>query len=157
MVVKINKKGEHVFRSEATNAYDLLKEIRALIQEEPKRYNQQDTLTYLRNYRNTLYRGKLAQEVAPACGTIGCRAGWVVAAAAPHPERVDDVVHYAKKVLGLTGRQAENLFDGWAAGSEADGAPFGSVEHARRGARGITVFMAHHKKQLQAHKITPRA
>ena len=60
-------------RSKATNAYDLLSEIQDLIRTEPKRYNQN---IWLR-------RVKRGEAKRPACGTVGCVAGWVVALKVP--------------------------------------------------------------------------
>jgi|SRR5579862_4089390 len=146
------------FRTRATNAYDLLKEVRALILEEPKRYNQATILDHLEEYKPnpgiTLY-GQPAEEFIPACKTIGCRAGWVTELTAPNPKRIIDAVEYARKQLGITEQQANTLFHGGAAG-ETYGR-WGTPEYARKGARGITVFMAHHKAQLLAKRITPRA
>ena len=147
------------FRTKATNAYELLKEVRALILEEPKRYNQATILDHEMTAKSgqyiALFYGRPLAEYAPDCGTIGCRAGWITELTAPNPRHINDEVNYARKQLGITERQADNLFNGDAAGKTYG--EWGTPEYARKGARGITVFMAHHKAQLLAKRVTPRA
>lgn len=68
--------------SHATNAYDLLSDVIRVIQEEPKRLLMDDWLVQPdRHYSWTACVAKLGGP--PACGTIGCVAGWVVVLAAP--------------------------------------------------------------------------
>ena len=56
-------------RSDATNAYDLLEDVIACIEQEPKRLDMREWLV-TDMPRNRAY---------PQCGTIGCVAGWTVA------------------------------------------------------------------------------
>jgi len=85
----------HGVISDAGNAYDLLTDVIAAIREEPRRYNQgQWALTTATEIlelwnRNGRYiydddiRKRLPTQV-PACGTVGCRAGWLVFLADGH-------------------------------------------------------------------------
>ena len=49
----------------------------------------------------------------PACGTVGCIAGWVAALTAKNPKRLRDdidVQRFADKTLGITSDQSQRLF-----------------------------------------------
>lgn len=65
-------------RSKATNAYELLADVRRAILAEPRRYDQG-------TYKAGVARLKEAKKVdaAPACGTMACVAGWCVALKTP--------------------------------------------------------------------------
>ena len=76
--------------SNATTAWDLLKDVKRAITEEPKRAS-------MRVYRQEI----LPNKGGPACGTVGCFAGWVsLLAGTPDrdPFSVDD--HNARSILG---------------------------------------------------------
>jgi len=133
------------FRTEAKNAYDLLREVRSLILANPQRYNQHDTLSF--GKEGDTYWGD--ETKYPSCGTIGCRAGWVAALVAPRPNRLQNVMKYAQKVLGLTEEQADTFFDSYAAGRGS----ICTLEHARIGAKGITAFIRKNRNQLLAKRI----
>lgn len=138
--------------SKAKTAYGLLSEIRKLILEEPKRYDQG---TWGRVGEHAAYY--YGKEHVPACGTVGCVAGWVSAlkggpvGAHPGGPYPDD---YAAKVLfGYEGDAlfcdlAAELFDGHAAGQRD------SVEaHAKRGAKHIAKFQKKYAKQLRSKRV----
>lgn len=129
-------------KSRAKTAYGLLSEIRALILAEPKRYNQRDTLV-LREHSYMV-----AQEF-PACGTIGCVAGWTVALKAQRPSRhIGGIMAFAQRKLGLTGFQADQLFDGSAAAGTVQ-----TLSHAKSGAAHIARFQKANRAQLLAKKV----
>lgn len=131
------------FRTRAKTAYGLLSEVRRLILEEPKRYNQLDTLTI----RGT--RGNRIYDEYPACGTVGCVAGWTTVLAAKNPARVRDVLTYARKVLGLNSAQEERLFNGFVVPGIRQ-----SREHAAGGAVHIRRFQQEFASQLKRTKIS---
>lgn len=132
-------------KSKAKTAYGLLGEIRALIVAEPKRYNQRDTLAI----RGTEITGGYDDETFPRCGTIGCVAGWVTMLTAKDPSRVEDVVGFAQRTLGLDGEQEYALFNSEAAGRTRGG----SQEHAQSGADHIASFQRKHRTQLLVKKV----
>lgn len=129
--------------SKAKTAYGLLGEIRKLILEEPKRYNQERTL-----------QRRAKGDGAPACGTVGCVAGWTVALKAPRTPTYD-VLEKAANILGLQYSTqfwsvSDELFSGDAAGwREGEGIQ----QHARNGAKHIAEFMKTHEAQLKAKKV----
>jgi len=151
------EKQKRQFVTKAHNAYDLLKEVRTLILEEPRRYNQNEWMSNIADIPDGYtHKGViLSRETRPACNTVGCRAGWVNELAHPNPRSYStyETGDEAAKILGITTKQAEHLFAPFD-DDDRDSA-WGTVENAKKGARGITVFMAHHKKQLQAKRITP--
>jgi hypothetical protein len=125
-------------KSKAKTAYELLEEIRALTLEEPRRYNQNQYLSFDVD----------EEHGGPACGTVGCRAGWVVALRAKRPRLVTTHWIYARKVLGLDAAQCNDLF-GYAA---VGGLP-GTREHAELGAAQLTEFMRRHEQQLKRKRL----
>ena len=135
--------------SKAKTAYGLLSEIRKLILAEPNRYFQgawrltKDNLT--------------EDEKMPACGTIGCVAGWVDVLKSKRPlpanaawERGIEFQRRGMEILGLSNSQAGRLFDGEAAGFRIR---IGVVEHARRGAEHIARFQKRYAAQLKAKRV----
>lgn len=62
------------------NAYELLERVCEAILEEPKRYRQDDWLSMVAPWMDELGPEEkgLYREGKPACGTAGCRAGWIV-------------------------------------------------------------------------------
>lgn len=147
-----------------TTAYALLGKVVDVIREEPRRYHQGLFLAhrtstppndqrfrheFLENSRHGY--GLAHSHVAPACGTIGCVAGWVsVLLHGKFPPK--DIQTVARKALGLTFPQAGQLFRGSAAGEGGC-----SQAHATRGIRHIERFRAAHKRQLQATRVRPGA
>lgn len=129
-------------KSRAKTAYGLLGEVAALILAEPKRYDQRDVLTFKTGDHETYF---------PACGTIGCVAGWTVALKASAPKVVagnGNVLGTARKILGLTEGQEYELFVDSAVGGKSQG-----LTHARNGARHISQFQKKYRAQLLAKKV----
>jgi hypothetical protein len=63
-------------KSKAKTAYGLLSEVRKLILEEPKRYDQGIYIARINGANDSVdLRSEYRQE--PACGTVACVAGWV--------------------------------------------------------------------------------
>jgi hypothetical protein len=134
--------------SKAKTAYGLLSEIRKLILEEPKRYDQE----------NTLNTGRDAKEIygalAPSCGTVGCVAGWVAALKAPRRVNHEDPLDVADEILGLGDNDINcwELFDGDKAGvrwiTEKS-----IAKHAERGAEHIAKFQKKYAAQLKARRV----
>jgi len=133
--------------SKATNAYELLDEIRELIIEEPLRYNQASWLS-IGEDAHRIY------EVVPSCGTVGCVAGWVVALRGY--VGASSVYKSAMYHLGIDYEKADILFHGDAAGCVDEiggGVDSQTPEHARLGALHISQFMEQNKEKLLAHKL----
>lgn len=127
--------------SKARTAYELLEEIRQIILEEPKRYDQ----------RCILLCGSECKEAGramPACKTVGCVAGWIVALTRRDFVSVGNICGAAREILGLDADQTPQLFYYKAAGGAGQ-----SIGHARRGAAHIRRFMKAHAKQLKAKKV----
>lgn len=140
--------------SKAKTAYGLLSEIRKLILEEPKRYDQ------------TAWKREMSErdeEYRPACGTTCCIAGWVetLKSSRPVPAKIAHerenartginlVSDRAAKILGLTWGQRMDLFEAGAAGWN----PLANINaHAANGAAHIAAFQARHADQLKAKKV----
>ena len=122
-------------RSKATNAYDLLSDVRRVILQTPTRYTQQ---CFQRRTRD--------------CGTVGCIAYWterLAGKAIPAPTIAWGVFDVAAARLGLDQRQARHLFYSSAGKGRA-----GTVAHARAGARHIRAFQLAHAAQLKAQRIS---
>lgn len=133
--------------SKAKTAYGLLSEIRRLILEEPKRYDQTDTVTFLSN-GDDFY-----PQPRPACGTVGCVAGWTCVLKIPHlkskwQDEWVDICQRAEDILGLNEHQASRLFSPHAAKRKMQ-----TAEHAKRGAAHIARFQEKYAAQLKAKRV----
>jgi hypothetical protein len=131
--------------TKAKTAYGLLGDIAKIITAEPLRYNQQDTLSL----RSVPAHADLYVQF-PACGTVGCVAGWVVALTHSedvqwHIERQGRTLTRAAEVLGLNGAQHASLFY---AGAVPYKVPVQTLEHAKAGAKHIDRFRREHRAQL---------
>lgn len=137
--------------SKATNAYELLDEVKALILEESTRYCQ---TTWIINDPETLMDEGLAR---PRCGTVACVAGWVAQLKAG-PISHWDVLETAGNILGLDRVERYALFNGDAIGDLCgvegmyEPAPQ-TPEYAELGAEHITRFQATHEAQLKAKAV----
>ena len=105
---------------------DLLREVKRAILEEPKRLCMSIWLTHaslLRNYPSASGHVAVAKHTPPACGTVGCIAGWttVIAQQKEHPDQLArNLVHstlrkatvedYAITALDLSHQSAVKLF-----------------------------------------------
>jgi hypothetical protein len=127
-------------KSRAKTAYGLLSEVRKLILTEPLRYDQNELLVF---EDSDNWYGEF-----PSCGTVGCRAGWVIMLKSIEPKRVFDIWDRAEKILGLTEGQASELFTSLGATGKGQ-----SIEHARSGAQGIVEFQKKYSTQLRAKRV----
>jgi hypothetical protein len=125
--------------SKAKTAYGLLSEVRALILAEPKRLRMSQVL---RSDATELWG-----EEAPACGTVGCVAGWVwMLKVGKGPKQF--VCSTAGDILGLTDPQRDALFFDWDM-HHLEGTP----AHAKSEAEWIERFQRQHAAQLKAKRV----
>lgn len=127
-------------KSTATNAYELLDEIKALALEEPKRID-------MNNWR--LSDGDvfpaLTRRGYPACGTVGCIGGWVEVLSGCRPNG-------AEGILGLSSAQSNELF--WDPALITHGKSHGqTAKHARLTVQHIARFQAKYESQLKAKAL----
>lgn len=61
--------------SRATNSFDLLEELKAVIREEPQRLYMSYWISKSRGIAHV--RDKIARNLRPACGTVACCKGWL--------------------------------------------------------------------------------
>jgi hypothetical protein len=131
-------KAQPIPRSQATTAYDLLSDVVAVVLAEPKRLRMAVPLW--------LDVRKLLDD-APACGTVGCVAGWTVMLK-DRPSNVDfSVCERAGDILGLTERQQMELFYTF---PKAAG---GTTRHAKEEVRLIRKFQKKYARQLKAKAV----
>lgn len=134
-------------KSKAKTAYGLLSEIRKLILEEPKRYDQ---VSWLRTGRDVK---AVYGDGAPSCGTVGCVAGWVVALKGGKNDRVN-VMGGARRILGIDGSywngQVGELFRG---GKVPARDAVGVMRHAKLGAAHIARFQKKYATELKAKRV----
>lgn len=149
-------------RSKATNAYDLLDEIKQLILEEPRNYDQTLWMRYFRN----------DSRQAPPCGTVACVAGWTCALKGFN--RISQATsERAADILGLDIMTARALFSGGAlyylhcemagcpskpcGGAEScvagDMPKAGTMEYAQLGVEHISRFQRKYEAQLRAKSV----
>lgn len=146
-------------KSKAKTAYGLLSEVCELITEEPKRYAQRFYIARkgkIATTKRTSYLADDNNEVSdfPACGTVGCVAGWVTVLKGPKRFRYWHTHSIAAKILGLPDNQ-----DGWSYqsdelfGSEAATGNSQTPEHAAAGVAHIKKFQAKYASQLRAKRV----
>ena len=129
-------------RSRAKTAWGLLKDIKRAILAEPLRCNMGIVLD------RTMDSGL----PHPACGAVGCVAGWglILTGRTFEGQRVYNQTNEAAKLMGLTYGQGQELFFPQdLVSAEKKQTP----EHAKAVAEHIDSFMEENKKQLQAHRI----
>lgn len=131
--------------TEPTTAYDLLTKVCEVITEEPKRYNQG---RWLRRERG---------RSAPACGTVGCVAGWCVALvdSTVIDDRRAPIGDRAMNILGIDEDQRMELFAGDAVADFPLIQGQGGHLYARAGVRHIRRFQEKYAEQLKAKVVTP--
>lgn len=129
-------------KSKAKTAYGLLSEVRTLILAEPLRYNQ---VSWLERQSEAIE----TETVFPACGTVGCVAGWVSTLVRGDTFSWSETGPVATLALGLSDQQADELFAASAAG-------YGrrqTARHAAAGAKHIAAFQKKYRRQLLAKKV----
>lgn len=149
-------------RSTATNLYDLLNDVCRVVTDEPKRVYMPDVVRAFRNKKDAQVRIHSDHSLTtvikdgPACGTVGCIAGWMKVLT-----RTDD-----KEMSGVSLRQSLTLINmtrlfgspfGSGLGSAADSLftqdfpddlTYGTRAYARHVVRNIRAFQKKHKAEL---------
>lgn len=139
--------------SKAKTAYGLLSEIAALALQEPKRMRMS---TWLNRKAKRMY----GADATPACGTVGCIAGWgAILAGTKREQRAlersgaefDGVIPWkaiGARIFGLNESDALQLF-------KADGIAGnqGTLQHARNVVKCIRRFQQQHAAQLKAKRV----
>ncbi len=123
-------------RTRAKTPVGILRHVARLILDEPKRFYQELFLV-----KGQPGQKSISNHRFPACGIIGCVAGWVVVATGrEHSEA--SVCSMAASALGLDRFQTFELFRGVALDSclSADG----TKAYARAGVRHIAKFVKKH-------------
>lgn len=130
-------------------AYDLCEMVAQHIEEDPLRYHQG-----LWGFEGEAFKDSSLKM--PDCGTVCCRAGWIVAlhdgaAALRHGV----VAHRSDTILGYQDWQTMNLYyDG-----SLDESKQGTKAYARLGADGLRQWMREHAVHLKSRllKDVPKA
>lgn len=128
--------------SRARTAYGLLSEIAALALAEPKRMRM--SVTLLRDDPAS------APNFYPACGTVGCIAGWTTVLKGLRTDPFGGVLSSAARTLGLIGEQEDDLFCDVPLCSATNQQ---TVAHAKAVARHIREFQKKYRHQLLAKKV----
>lgn len=132
--------------SKAKTAYGLLGEVAKIIVAQPERYDHHDWFPILKGQSRTWQ----PYTQVPACGTVGCVAGWIVALKHPSyndngPKHVSDL---AANILGMDVYTADRgLFL-----ANVSGKPQ-TFRHAKAGAKAIETFRQKYATQLKATKV----
>lgn len=141
-------------KSRAKTAFGLLSEIRRLILAEPKRYNQERYIARVggRNDADEI-DPEIYPKGAPACGTVGCVAGWVATLKHGDAFAYLETAGMAAASLGLTHIQAGELFGGDALDQLIGNACPQTKAYAQAGAAHIARFQKKYAQQLKATKV----
>lgn len=126
-------------KSRARTAYGLLSEIVALVKAEPRRM------------RMAAFRTDpdwMSEDRRPACGTIGCVAGWVTFLKKPGADG-DLSGRIAPDILGIDGKQQEELFYGPLTADKNQC----SRGHGQRVITMIRAFQKKYAAQLKAKRV----
>lgn len=139
----VRPKFSRVPKSKATNAYELLSEVCQAITEEPKRMN-------LMNW--SLSPKQVVQMKAPpACGTVGCIAGWVTFLKDRMVRPSSYIRERAETLLGdnswSTKMSLGNLFS--PRFSDVPSKP-GTIRHAKQVVARIRKYQEVHEAELKA-------
>jgi hypothetical protein len=135
-------------------AYELLGAVAACILAEPRRYDQ----------GSWLYDAAQVADLAspPPCGTVACRAGWIVAlhdgldglraiGNSRVQERADDILDMSFETTEFFGACA--LYDELRIDEEEDMPELGTKEYAEAGAAGVLKFRDEYAEQLKARRL----
>lgn len=134
-------------RSKATTAWGLLQDVKRAIQEEPKRA---DMSTFIEERR--------PEDGGPACGTVGCIAGWICllrkgkAGVFPASGQAASILGYQ-----LNYETVPNVFDSFVfnagSGDACERTAPGTKAHANAIIARINRFMKINQKALKARKL----
>lgn len=120
------------------NAASLLRKVSQHIMEEPKRCDMDYWML-----RGITMRQCKDEDHRPACGTVGCIAGWIKVLSGS--EETDSAYRVASGLLGLTGHKGDSLFyiNSWPAGyrNRIDGEVAGTPKYAQVVADRIEDFI----------------
>lgn len=123
-----------------TTAYELCNRVAQHIEEEPLRYHQQ--------YWG--FEGQTSSLRQPACGTICCRAGWIVNLHDGIGKFNGRVGARSNQILGL---DDEQTFDLYYDGDSFEGLKQGTARYAKAGAAGLRKWMRKHAEHLKARLL----
>lgn len=139
-------------KSRAKTAYGLLSEVRKLILAEPQRYTQERYIAREGGEHGAdCIAGECYPKGAPACGTVGCVAGWVATLKHGAAFAYSSTPRIAASVLGLDYEQADELFSGGAL-RHVDAQPQ-TKKYARAGAKHIAAFQKQYADQLKRKAV----
>lgn len=143
-------------------AYELLERVCEHILEEPRRYYQE--------FWAVRDKQKIADVMGsvPSCGTMACRAGWIVALNDGLNSRVMRADHdtfspiedRANQILGLGSGDTGRVFSACAVRGASYGGPkHGTARYAREGVKGLRKFMREYEAHLKSRllKDVPKA
>lgn len=137
-------------RSKAKTAWGLMADVKRAILAEPKRADMTSVIGYL-----------APTEGGPACGTVGCVAGWVAVLGRKYPSpyeiEMSNAVGVARALLGevnyfTVGQYGHYVFNA-GAGDACDTTNPNTPAHARAVAKRIDKFMRVNEKALKARKL----
>lgn len=128
--------------SKAKTAYGLLSEICALIHDEPKRLDMSMPLAC---NANEFY------PLAPACGTVGCVAGWVVMLRG-NPNAKMAITTQGADILGIP-NAVSDLFYVFPKTSRNDHQVETLTLHAAEEIKIVKAFQKKYRAQLLAKKV----
>lgn len=144
--------------SKAKTAWGLLQDVKRAILKEPKRANMQC-------YVDT----QLPKDGGPACGTVGCFAGWVTLLSGykPRGHVRSDADDIARDILGDCNYHTVGRVDPWLGragfvfnGGEGDACSHtepGTAQHATAVVKRIDNFMRVNRQQLKSRKLRQRS
>jgi len=141
------KRSTKVPTSKAETAYELLTDVCRVILDEPRRYAQACFIA--RPGGRGGAQDSRGFNKQPACGTMGCIAGWIVTLKQGDRFSYKNTRHEANQILGMD--ETEDLF----AGNLLDGvkANQGTMAYARAGVTRIRAFQNAHATQLKAKRV----
>lgn len=133
-------------------AYGLLERVARHIEDDPRRYDQG---RFVLTGEDELSSRGFIGDGAPPCGTVACRAGWIVFLNdGLNAVGYDGIQDRANEVLGMTEEDTDDLFSGGALHHECRRVPLHRTKaYGKVGAKGVRRFMRKHAKHLKARKL----
>lgn len=156
---------DRIPHSTATNAYDLLQDVKRDILLEPRRIWMDSWNILPHSGKDDLPAGydKPNHKITrfPACGTIGCISGWMNLEVAPSFDRViagwDGYVNSLTKLLpAIVMADADDLFWGRYPYLNHVNHEHGSIEYAEQVAANINRFTRKWERDLKEHLLPGR-